>query len=43
MFEFEKTYIKKALEENKGNVSKTAAKIGLRYETLHRKIKKMDI
>jgi DNA-binding NtrC family response regulator len=41
--EFEKAFIKKALEENKGNVSKTAAKIGLRYETLHRKMKKMEI
>jgi DNA-binding NtrC family response regulator len=41
--EFEKTFIKKALKENKENVSKTAAKIGLRYETLHRKIKKLGI
>ena len=41
--EFEKAYIRKALKENKGNVSKTAKKIGLRYETLHRKIKKLGI
>ncbi|MBW2981326.1 hypothetical protein KY343_00470 [Candidatus Woesearchaeota archaeon] len=39
--EFERVFIKKALDENKGNVSKTARKIGLRYETLHRKIKKL--
>lgn len=41
--EFEKAYIAKALKENKGNISKTAAKIGLRYETLHRKMKKLGI
>jgi len=41
--EFEKAYIKKALKDNKNNVSKTAEKIGLRYETLHRKIKKLEI
>lgn len=37
--EFEKAYILKALKENSGNISKTAKKIGLRFETLHRKIK----
>ena len=41
MFEIE--YFKKALKENKGNVSKTARKIGLRYETLHRKLKKLGL
>jgi transcriptional regulator with GAF, ATPase, and Fis domain len=41
--EFERTFIKKALKENKNNVSKTARKIGLRYETLHRKMKKLEI
>lgn len=41
--EFEKRYLEKALEENKGNVSKTARKIGLRYETLHRKLKKLGV
>ena len=40
---FEIIYIKKALKENKDNVSKTARKIGLRYETLHRKIKRLGI
>jgi DNA-binding NtrC family response regulator len=41
--EFEKEFIKKALAENNGNVSLTARKIRLRYETLHRKIKKLGI
>ena len=41
--EFEKEYFKKALEENDGNISKTAKKIGIRYETLHRKLKKLRI
>ncbi len=41
--EFERTFINKALKENKDNISKTALKIGLRYETLHRKIKKLGI
>ena len=40
---FEKEYFKKALKENKNNVSKTARKIGLRYETLHRKLKKLGL
>ncbi len=40
---FEKAYFEKALKENKGNISKAAKKIGLRYETLHRKIKKLGI
>ena len=37
--EFEKRFILQALKENKFNASKTAKKIGLRYETLHRKMK----
>ena len=41
--EFEKKYLEKALAENKGNISKTAKAIGLRYETLHRKLKKLMI
>jgi len=41
--EFEKSYLLKALKENKENVSLTARKIGLRYETLHRKLKKLGI
>jgi len=40
--EFEKSYFKKALKEN-NNISKTAKKIGLRYETLHRKIKPLNL
>jgi len=40
---FEKQYLEKALKENKGNVSKTARKIGLRYESLHRKLKRMGL
>ncbi|PIN74709.1 hypothetical protein COV18_05815 [Candidatus Woesearchaeota archaeon CG10_big_fil_rev_8_21_14_0_10_37_12] len=41
--EFEKMYFEKALEENKWNISKTARKIGLRFETLHRKLKVLGI
>jgi len=41
--EFEKEYLKKALQENKNNISKTARKIGLRFETLHRKLKTLGI
>ena len=41
--EFEKRYFEKALSENKGNISKTARKIGLRFETLHRKLKSLEI
>jgi len=41
--EFERDYLKKALEENKYNLKKTAAKSKLRYETLLRKIKKLNI
>ena len=41
--EFERQYIRKALEENSWNISDTARKIGLRFETLHRKIKKLGI
>jgi DNA-binding NtrC family response regulator len=37
--EFEKNYLKKALKENNYNENETAKKIGIRYETLHRKIK----
>jgi len=40
---FEKAFLKKALEENNKNVSKTAKKIGIRYETLHRKCKKLGL
>lgn len=41
--EFEKQYLQKALKENNNNISKTARKIGLRFETLHRKLKSLGI
>ena len=41
--EFESRFLKKALEESKGNISATARKIGLRFETLHRKLKELSI
>ncbi len=41
--EFERQYIKQALEENNHNITHTAKKIGLRYETLQRKIKQLGI
>ncbi len=41
--EFERAYLKKALEENKQHIVQTAKKIGLRYETLHRKMKVLGI
>jgi two-component system nitrogen regulation response regulator NtrX len=37
--DFEKVYIMKKLEENDGNISKTAESIGLERSNLHRKIK----
>jgi len=37
--EFEKEYLKKALSENQESITMTAKKVGLRYETLLRKIK----
>ena len=41
--EFEKRFILQALKQNKFNISKTAKKIGLRYETLHRKMKSLGL
>ena len=41
--EFEKRYLKKAMEENGNNITLTAKKIGLRYESLHRKIKRLGL
>jgi DNA-binding NtrC family response regulator len=41
--EFEKEYLKKALAENKENVTATAKRIGLRYETLLRKAKSLGL
>ena len=40
---FEKGYFSKVLNDNNWNVSLTARKIGIRYETLHRKLKKLGI
>ena len=40
---FEKEYLKKALDENNNNYSKTSKQIKLRYETLLRKIKKLKL
>jgi len=40
---FEKEFIRKALRESNGNISRTAKKIGLRYETLHRKMKRLGM
>lgn len=40
---FERAYIKKSLDINKNNISKTARDIGLRFETLHRKMKKLSV
>jgi two-component system nitrogen regulation response regulator NtrX len=37
--EFEKKFISKKLQENEGNISKTADSIGLERSNLHRKIK----
>ncbi len=41
--EFERSYLQKALEQNKNNIAQTARKIGLRYETLHRKLKMLGL
>ena len=41
--EFERAYITKALEQNNHNITQTAKKIGLRYETLQRKMKALGI
>ncbi len=40
---FEKQFLKLSLEDNNWNVTKTAKKIVIRSETLHRKIKKLGI
>jgi DNA-binding NtrC family response regulator len=40
---FDKKYLRKKLKENDWNISKTARNIGLRFETLFRKIKKLGI
>lgn len=41
--EFEREYLRKAMEENNWNAAKTAKKIGLRYETLLRKLKGLGL
>ncbi len=41
--DFEKKYLEKALNENNRDLSKTAKKIKLRYETLLRKIKRLGL
>ncbi len=41
--EFDKKYLKQKLEENNNNPQLTAKKIGLRYETVLRKIKKLNL
>ena len=41
--EFERRYFGKALQENNGNISRTSRKIGLRFETLHRKLKSLGM
>lgn len=40
---FEREFIKKAIKENQGSITATAKKIGLRYETLLRKMKKLGL
>lgn len=41
--EFEREYISMALKMNNNNISQAARKIGLRFETLHRKIKELGL
>lgn len=41
--EFEKKYFTKALHLFNNNISKTARAVGIRYETLHRKLKALGV
>jgi DNA-binding NtrC family response regulator len=41
--EFERRYFEAAIKENDGNITLTAKKIGLRHETLFRKVKALGI
>ncbi len=41
--EFERRYFAKALQESNGNISRAARRIGLRFETLHRKLKSLGM
>lgn len=40
---FDKQYFKAVLDQNRGNIAKTARQVKLRYETLHRKLKKLGL
>lgn len=41
--EFERRFFSRALQEHQGNIAQTARAIGLRFETLHRKLKHLGI
>jgi two-component system nitrogen regulation response regulator NtrX len=41
--DFERQFISKKLEENEGNISKTAEAIGLERSNLHKKIKSLKV
>jgi len=41
--DFERQFILKKLEENEGNISKTAEAIGLERSNLHKKIKSLKV
>lgn len=41
--EWEKRFLSRALANNNHNISRTAKKIGLRFETLHRKLKSLGL
>ncbi|HLC84956.1 MAG TPA: helix-turn-helix domain-containing protein [Candidatus Nanoarchaeia archaeon] len=41
--EFEKKFIAHALSEHGSNISKTSRSIGIRFETLHRKMKELGV
>lgn len=41
--DWERAYLEKSLVDHDGNISATARTIGLRFETLHRKLKKLKI
>tara|TARA_Y100000310_G_C20680827_1_gene815833 strand:+ start:2500 stop:3144 length:645 start_codon:yes stop_codon:yes gene_type:complete len=40
---FDKQYFKAVLDQNNGNIAKTARQIKIRYETLHRKLRKLGL
>jgi DNA-binding NtrC family response regulator len=41
--DFEREFLSKALAQHRNNISSTARSIGLRFETLHRKLKKIGL